>query len=59
MVKKNGRIIAAENEMRVLRALHRFGWLRIRDLAALVWKHWQRRPLGAPSLVSDAASCAY
>lgn len=58
MVKKDGRVIAAENEVRVLRALHRFGWLRTRDLAALVWQHWQRRPLGDPSLVAANATGA-
>lgn len=40
MVKKDGRVVARDNEFRVLRALHRFGWLRTRDVAALIWKHW-------------------
>ncbi|WP_175976582.1 hypothetical protein [Burkholderia sp. BCC1047] len=44
MAKKDGRIVAAENETRVLRALHRFGWLRTRDVAALLWTPWQRHP---------------
>ncbi len=43
-VKKDGRQIGRENEIRVLRALHRFGWLRTRDLAALCWKRWASKP---------------
>lgn len=46
---KDGRITARDNEIRVLRALHRFGWLRTRDLAALVWQRWARNPAEAPS----------
>jgi hypothetical protein len=49
MKAKDGRAIAHDNEVRVLRALHRFGWLRTRDLAALVWQRWQARPLGEPN----------
>lgn len=33
----DGRIVAYKNELAVLTWLHRFGWLRTRDLAALVW----------------------
>lgn len=40
MSKRDGRLIARENEQRCLRALHRFGWLRTRDLAALCWQRW-------------------
>lgn len=50
MTDKDGRLIAKENEMRVLRALHRFGWLRTRDLAALIWQHWARNPAEDPNL---------
>lgn len=50
MVKRNGRIIANENEVRVLRALHRFGWLRTRDVAALGWQSWQKNPICDPDL---------
>lgn len=50
MTAHDGRIIAMENEVRVLRALHRFGWLRTRDLAVLVWQQWQSRPVGEPDL---------
>jgi hypothetical protein len=38
MGNKDGRQIAKENEIRVLRALHRFGWLHTRDLAGLCWQ---------------------
>jgi len=48
--KKDGRQIARENETRVLRALHRFGWLRTRDLAALCWRRWASRPNGPPNV---------
>lgn len=50
MSGKDGRQIARENEARVLRALHRFGWLRTRDLAALCWRCWASRPSGSPGL---------
>ncbi|CBJ36691.1 protein of unknown function [Ralstonia solanacearum CMR15] len=50
MTSRDGRIIAMENEVRVLRALHRFGWLRTRDLAVAVWQQWQSRPVGEPDL---------
>mgnify|MGYP000853832867 FL=1 len=48
MTNKDGRAIARENEVRVLRALHRFGWLRTRDLAVLVWQRWARSPAEEP-----------
>lgn len=50
MSSKDGRQIAHENETRVLRALHRFGWLRTRDLAALCWRRWASKPSGPPGL---------
>ncbi|MEC5207626.1 hypothetical protein QF022_002582 [Vogesella perlucida] len=50
MTNMDGRAIARENEMRVLRALHRFGWLRTRDLAALVWQPWMAQAHGEPCL---------
>lgn len=55
MKVKDGRAIAHDNEVRVLRALHRFGWLRTRDLAALVWQHWHARPLNEPDFQPPAA----
>jgi len=58
MTKKDGRIVAAENETRVLRALHRFGWLRTRDVAALLWLPWQKHPSGQPSFSPLVASAS-
>lgn len=55
---KDGRAVARENEIRVLRALNRFGWLRTRDLAALVWQEWARSPAGEPSLKPATATAA-
>lgn len=46
MENSDGRRVAADNEVRILRALHRFGWLRTRDLAVLVWSTWARHPKG-------------
>ncbi|TAL76294.1 MAG: hypothetical protein EPN76_12110 [Burkholderiaceae bacterium] len=55
---QDGRVIALENELRVLRAIHRFGWLRARDLAVVVW----RRPAGpsttAPGLQPPTPTAA-
>lgn len=56
MTARDGRIIAAENEMRVLRALHRFGWLRTRDIGALIWHTWARSPSSGPTLNSQEAT---
>ena len=47
---KDGRVLARKNEVSVLRALHRFGWLRTREIAALGWNIWADKPEGAPSL---------
>lgn len=33
----DGRLIAEANELRLLRALHRFGWLTARQIARLLW----------------------
>jgi len=46
MQDKDGRQIARENEIRCLRALHRFGWLRTRDFATLCWRRWPSKPSG-------------
>lgn len=46
--EKDGRVRALENEVKVIRALHRLGWARSQDIAALVWTRWARRPVGAP-----------
>lgn len=47
MKNADGRALARENEVRVLRALHRFGWLRTRDVAALTWLRWSGKPPNA------------
>lgn len=53
----DGRILAEANEQAILRALHRFGWLRTRDLAALIWTHWSKTaPPDGPSLKAPEAS---
>lgn len=55
---KDGRAAARDNEIRVLRALHRFGWLRTRDLAALVWQRWARNPAVEPRLKPPTPTAA-
>ena len=40
MDRKDGRTVARNNEVRILRALHRFGWMRTKDIGALVWQRW-------------------
>jgi len=50
MPAADGRIKAAENEARILRALHRFGWLTARNAGALLWTPWARHPAPAPDL---------
>lgn len=51
MKAKDGRILARKNELNILRALHRFGWLRSRDLAVLIWQVWRSQPpKSGPSL---------
>lgn len=58
MTIKDGRAVAWENEVRILRALHRCGWLRTRDLGALVWQRWARHPAGEPSLAPAIPTAA-
>lgn len=56
---KDGRELARANSLRCLRALHRFGWLRTKDLAALCWQRWASKPSEplnmAPSKPSGSA----
>jgi hypothetical protein len=47
VMNRDGRAIARNNEVRILRALNRFGWLRTRDLAVLVWQLWAAQGLTA------------
>ena len=56
MKHNDGRAIAVKNEFAILRALHRFGWLRTRDLAALVWQQWSKSPEERPSLKPPVAT---
>ena len=63
MARNDGRAIARENEHRILRALNRFGWLRTRDVAALVFTKWANKPpafasLAAPTATSSAIRMA-
>lgn len=58
MESKDGRLIALQNEVRVLRALHRFGWLRTQDLAALLWTLWKKLPVAVPKLTRPTASAS-
>lgn len=57
MTARDGRIIAAENEARLLRSLRRFGWLRTRDSAALR-AAWSRRASGEPTLKAPVATAS-
>lgn len=54
---KDGRAVARDHELNILRALHRFGWLRTRDFAALVFQRWaSTAPAGGPSLLPPVAA---
>jgi hypothetical protein len=46
--QKDGRVRALENDVKVLRTLHRLGWARSQDIASTVWTRWERRPAGEP-----------
>ncbi|KVD48833.1 hypothetical protein WI85_16515 [Burkholderia ubonensis] len=50
MTAQDGRIAANQNEVRVLRALNRFGWLPTKSLAVLLWQPWLRKPAGEPDM---------
>ena len=54
----DGRVIARENEVRVLRALHRFGWLRTRDLSVLAFQPWSRKVMGLPNLAPSQSTAS-
>lgn len=54
--RPDGRVVALEAERRTLRALHRFGWLRTRDIAALVHTKWAPRPAAEPGLSAVVAT---
>lgn len=55
--RKDGRAVARNHELNISRALHRFGWLRTRDLAALVFQRWaSTAPAGGPTLLPPVAT---
>lgn len=56
--RPDGRVVAQDAERRTLRALHRFGWLRTRDLAALVHTRWAPRPVAEPELAPIVATAS-
>jgi hypothetical protein len=59
MSKPDGREIARQNELRVLKALHKFGSLRTRDLAALIWSPAKANPpkgLFLPRMITVGSS---
>lgn len=55
---KDARAVARSNEVRVLRSLQRFGWLRTRDLATICWTRWAPRPAGVLNLEPIAATAS-
>lgn len=57
MTARDGRIIASENETRLLRSLWRFAWLRTRDCAALR-AAWSRSASGEPTLKAPVATAS-
>ena len=59
MNKRDGREVARHNEQRTLKALHKFGWLRTRDLAALLWMKSVVRPHGfvLEPIVVEPSAC--
>ena len=56
--KKDGRVTARANEVRVLRSLQRFGWLRTKDVAALCWTRWASKPNDALNLAPVQANAS-
>lgn len=58
-MKRDGRELARQNELGVLKALHKYGWLRTRDLAALLWMKVKASPgqefTVAPLMVEPSA----
>lgn len=50
MTAQDDRIVASQNEARVLCALNRFGWLPAKSLGALLWQPWLRKPASEPDM---------
>lgn len=56
-MNRDGRAIAHDNTVKILRAIHRFGWLKTRQIAAIVWQRWASKvPDGGPSLQPPVAT---
>lgn len=59
MTQRDGQEVARLNEQRILKALHKFSWLRTRDIAALFWVRGQPKRSGGywpePILVGTSA----
>jgi hypothetical protein len=55
---RDGREIARENEVKVLRALHRCGWLSSRQIGALAWQPWSKSPSATPDLTPPVATAS-
>lgn len=47
----DGRITARKNEFSILQSLRRFGWLRTKDIALLVWRPRSKEPKHPPRLM--------
>lgn len=58
MSKPDGRETARHNEFRVLKSLHKYGWLRTRDLAAIHWMPRQPRAKDYRPIVVEIAETA-
>jgi hypothetical protein len=58
MTTRDGREVARHNDLRVLKALHKLGWLRTRDLAALIWMNCPRPKTGGFQPVRVEVSAA-
>ncbi len=56
--RKDSKLVALENEKRILRALSRFGWLRTKDIATLCWSKWQDSPKGEVYIRREIASAS-
>lgn len=58
MAKLDGSIAAQRNDLQLLKSLHKYGWLRTRDIAAAIWMH-SKRPRGefqiAPIIITPTA----
>lgn len=46
---------SSANKANILKALHRFGWLRTKDIASLVWTKWKRAPQASEFAISALA----